>query len=96
MVVPGHPQHVLRVRYATEHRCGVVISGPGLCNRVSGTDPLKDGLPLQACRPACLQETVRVLTGRDCCRRPQQRGRHQQTLCQRKVRASNAGAGVES
>ena len=49
--IPGHHHHALRVRYATEHRCGVVIAGPGLCDRISGTDPLKDGLPLQACLP---------------------------------------------
>ena len=52
--IPGHPGHALRVRYATEHRCGVVIAGPGLCDRISSTDPLKDGLPLQACLAACI------------------------------------------
>lgn len=29
-------------RYATEHRCGVVVKGPNLSGNISGTDPLKD------------------------------------------------------
>ena len=36
----------LRVRYALEHRCGIVIHGSGLSDVISGTDPLKDGHPL--------------------------------------------------
>jgi hypothetical protein len=39
-------QHCVSVRYATEHRCGVVVRGPGLTDQISGTDPLKDNLPL--------------------------------------------------
>lgn len=30
------------IRYATEHRCGVVVKGPKLSGNISGTDPLKD------------------------------------------------------
>lgn len=33
-------------RYATEHRCGVVVKGPKLSGNISGTDPLKDNLLL--------------------------------------------------
>ena len=40
-----------RCRYATEHRCGVVIRGPGLSDRISATDPLKDGRPLGVAAP---------------------------------------------
>jgi hypothetical protein len=36
-LAPGAPGHVLSVRYATEHRAGVVLRGPGLCDRVTGT-----------------------------------------------------------
>ena len=36
----------MSVKYATEHRCGVVVRGPGLSDQISGTDPLKDNLPL--------------------------------------------------
>ena len=44
--LPGFPELALRVRYATEHRAGVVLSGPGLTDAITGTDPLRDGLPL--------------------------------------------------
>ncbi|KAF5456999.1 hypothetical protein F2P56_021139 [Juglans regia] len=40
--LPSFPQYEVRVRYATEHRCGVVVKGPGLSGNISGTDPLKD------------------------------------------------------
>ena len=47
MSLPSFPDLVVKAKYATEHRCGIVISGPGLSDEVSGTDPLKDNLPLQ-------------------------------------------------
>ena len=47
--LPSFPQHTVRVKYATEHRCGVAVSGPDLSDAISGTDPLKDRLPLQVC-----------------------------------------------
>ena len=30
------------IRYATEHRCRVVVKGPNLSGNISGTEPLKD------------------------------------------------------
>ena len=45
--IPGFPEHVVSVQYATEHRCGVVLRGAGLSDAISGTDPLRDNLPLQ-------------------------------------------------
>ncbi|KAI5431772.1 hypothetical protein KIW84_035808 [Lathyrus oleraceus] len=42
MKLPSFPQYEVRVRYATEHRCGVVVKGPNLSGNISGTDPLKD------------------------------------------------------
>ncbi|KAF3443952.1 hypothetical protein FNV43_RR13642 [Rhamnella rubrinervis] len=42
MKIPSFPQYEVRVRYATEHRCGVVVKGPKLSGNISGTDPLKD------------------------------------------------------
>nr|XP_027119690.1 uncharacterized protein LOC113736783 [Coffea arabica]XP_027119691.1 uncharacterized protein LOC113736783 [Coffea arabica] len=49
MKLPSFPQYEVRVRYATEHRCGVVVKGPKLSGNISGTDPLKDNrLLLQA------------------------------------------------
>lgn len=38
-------------RYATEHRCGVVVSGPGLSGNISGSDPLKDHRLLLKVKP---------------------------------------------
>lgn len=49
--LPSFPDLVVKAKYATEHRCGVVVSGPGLSDDVTGTDPLKDKLPLQVIVP---------------------------------------------
>ncbi|GAB4817188.1 hypothetical protein N2152v2_004234 [Parachlorella kessleri] len=51
LALPRFPQHAVSVKYATEHRCGVVVRGPGLSDAISGTDPLRDNLPLQVVRP---------------------------------------------
>lgn len=51
LCLPSFPQHAVSVRYATEHRCGVVVRGPGLSDQISGTDPLKDNLPLGQAAP---------------------------------------------
>jgi 2,3-diphosphopglycerate-independent phosphoglycerate mutase len=51
VVVDGVAYRV-SVKYAKEHRCGVVISGPGLTDQVSGTDPIADGKKLLRCAPA--------------------------------------------
>lgn len=53
--VPTLLQHTISVRYATEHRCGVVVRGPGLTDRIGGTDPLKDALPLLVSRAGLLR-----------------------------------------
>ncbi|KAG6541510.1 hypothetical protein Mapa_017107 [Marchantia paleacea] len=45
--LPSYPKYQVCVRYATEHRCGVVVKGPGLSGNISGTDPLKDNRLLQ-------------------------------------------------
>ena len=52
IAIPGFPQHAVAVKYATEHRCGVVVRGTGLCDAITGTDPLRDNLPLQVCTSA--------------------------------------------
>ena len=49
--LPSFPDLTVKAKYATEHRCGVVVSGLGLSDDVSGTDPLKDNLPLQVSMP---------------------------------------------
>lgn len=43
--VEGH-KYTAAVQFATEHRCGVRIRGPNLTCAISGTDPLRDQLPL--------------------------------------------------
>ena len=40
--IPGYPEHSVEVKYATEHRCSVKVSGPRLSNVITGNDPLKD------------------------------------------------------
>lgn len=49
--LPSYPEYKVSVRYATEHRCGVVVSGPGLCGNISGSDPLKDHRLLLKVKP---------------------------------------------
>ncbi|KAG6418183.1 hypothetical protein SASPL_120383 [Salvia splendens] len=49
--LPSFPQYEVRVRYATEHRCGVVVKGPKLSGNISGTDPLKDNRLLLQAQP---------------------------------------------
>ena len=54
----------MSVRYATEHRCGVVVSGPGLSDCISGTDPLRDNLPLLVRSSASHQGKGRLIVGK--------------------------------
>ncbi|MFS7955915.1 putative phosphoglycerate mutase (2,3-diphosphoglycerate-independent) [Helianthus anomalus] len=51
MKLPSYPEYEVRVRYATEHRCGVVVRGPKLSGNISGTDPLKDNRLLLEAKP---------------------------------------------
>lgn len=60
--VPGFPSHTVHVKYATEHRCGVVIRGPRLTDAITGTDPLKDNLPLLRARAVNDQDAEGVFT----------------------------------
>ena len=47
--IPGYPEHSVEFKYATEHRCGVKLSGPNLSNKITGNDPLKDNRPAVVC-----------------------------------------------
>ncbi|CAI5729433.1 unnamed protein product [Peronospora destructor] len=51
LTLPEFPGLVVSTKYATEHRCGIVFRGPGLCDKITGTDPLKDNLPLVESKP---------------------------------------------
>ncbi|EFA80865.1 hypothetical protein PPL_06454 [Heterostelium album PN500] len=44
--LPSFPDYRVDVKYATEHRCGIRVRGPGLTDAITNTDPLKDNLPL--------------------------------------------------
>lgn len=58
MQLADFPHHTIRVRYATEHRCGLVVHGPGLSDSITGTDPLQDDLPLRVSRWCTAQPRV--------------------------------------
>jgi len=60
--IPGYPDHVLSCMYATEHRCGIKISGKNLSSEITGNDPLKDGLPLLNCQPINPDDADAVFT----------------------------------
>lgn len=60
-MLPSFPQHAVSVKYATEHRCGVVVRGAGLSDAISGTDPLKDNLPLLKVEPLDDSAEVRLI-----------------------------------
>ena len=51
MRIPGYPEHYITAMHATEHRCGIKITGPNLSNAITGTDPLKDNLKLREVFP---------------------------------------------
>ena len=44
--IKGFEEYKITVKHATEHRCGLKITGPGLSFHIEGTDPLKDNLTL--------------------------------------------------
>ena len=50
--LPEFPEVEIFCKYATEHRCGIVISSPKpLSDSITGTDPIKDGKQLLLSRP---------------------------------------------
>lgn len=42
MKIPGYEEYIVKCEYATEHRCGLKVTGKGLSSLITGTDPLKD------------------------------------------------------
>lgn len=71
----------VEVRYATEHRCGVVVRGGvgsgGLSDAITGTDPLRDGLPLLRCEPVVVAQQEEEEEQGDDERRQRQREQQQ-------------------
>lgn len=43
MKIPGFEQYTVSTKHATEHRIGLKVSGPGLSNQITDTDPMEDG-----------------------------------------------------
>ncbi len=48
--------------HATEHRIAIKINGPNLSMDISGTDPIKDNLPLKTSYPRNKDNFKDVLT----------------------------------
>ena len=46
MKIPGFDEYLVACEYATEHRCGLKVTGKGLSSLITGTDPLKDNKKL--------------------------------------------------
>lgn len=44
-------EYDFEIKYATEHRCAISISGSNLSSKITGTDPLKDELEHVMCKP---------------------------------------------
>ena len=40
----------IEAKHATEHRIGLKVVGDNLSDLITGTDPLKDNLPLRVCK----------------------------------------------
>lgn len=51
MKIPGFDEYSVECQYATEHRCGLKISGPRLSTLISELDPLKDNRLMGICVP---------------------------------------------
>lgn len=47
--LPSFPDVSVSVKHAVDFRCGVRLRGPGLSDRVSGSDPLVDQAALKSC-----------------------------------------------
>jgi Predicted phosphoglycerate mutase, AP superfamily len=62
--ITEYPEYVISVKHATEHRCGLKITGPRLTHHIEGTDPLKDNLPLLSARPWDINDENAVITAK--------------------------------
>jgi len=62
LVIPGYEDYKVSCQYATEHRCGLKVSGPGLTYHISGQDPLHDNKPLPKVAPTIENDPKAVFT----------------------------------
>ena len=49
--IPGYEEYIVKCEYATEHRCGLKVTGKGLSSLITGIDPLKDNKKVLQCKP---------------------------------------------
>ncbi|CDW91572.1 -bisphosphoglycerate-independent phosphoglycerate [Stylonychia lemnae] len=50
MKIPDFEEYIVKCEYATEHRCGLKVTGKSLSSLITGTDPLKDYKKLLQCK----------------------------------------------
>lgn len=62
LTIPGYETYQVKCEYATEHRCGLKVTGPGLSSLITGTDPIKDYRALAKCLPTDLLDKNAVFT----------------------------------
>jgi 2,3-bisphosphoglycerate-independent phosphoglycerate mutase len=60
--IPEYSDYKVACQYATEHRCGIKVSGPGLTSLITGTDPLKDNRQLVKCEAIDMEDPKAVMT----------------------------------
>ena len=64
MVIRGFEDYKVSCMYATEHRCGLKVSGPGLSYHITGQDPLHDYKPLPKVEPTIKGNEKAVFTAK--------------------------------
>ena len=62
MKIPGYDDYSVSCKYATEHRCGLKVSGPGMSYHISGQDPLVDNRPLPKVVPTQADDAKAAFT----------------------------------
>lgn len=58
MIIPGFEDYKVSCSWATEHRCGIKVSGPGLSYHITGQDPLHDNKPVMKVEPTIDDENA--------------------------------------
>mmetsp|Transcript_33671 Transcript_33671/g.24697 ORF Transcript_33671/g.24697 Transcript_33671/m.24697 type:complete len:173 (+) Transcript_33671:203-721(+) len=64
MKIPGFEEYEVKCEYATEHRCGLMVTGKNLSSLISGTDPIKDNKKLLFCEPTDKDDPKAVFTAK--------------------------------
>ena len=60
--IPGFEEYIVKCEYATEHRCGLKVTGKNLSSQITGTDPLKDNKKLLDCFPIEARDESAIFT----------------------------------